>query len=223
MPSRNTVKIYVANGIYHIYNRGVEKRKIFLDEEDYKVFLYYLKSYLLPLEQQVKPPRGIKCLDNFILHKEIKLFVYCLMPNHFHLMLKQLREKTIIEFMRRLSNAYVEYFNKKYERVGSLFQGRYKAILVDKENYLLHLSRYIHINSLELFEDQKDKFEKLRKYPYSSYLDYIGKKNSKWISREEIMNYFENTKDVTGFSTYQSFVEEYQEDNGAILGGLTLD
>lgn len=223
MPSRNTVKIYVANGIYHIYNRGVEKRKIFLDEQDYKIFLYYLKSYLLPVDQQTKPPRGIKYLDNFSLYKDIRLFAYCLMPTHFHLMLKQLTEKAIVEFMRRLSNAYVEYFNKKYERVGPLFQGRYKAAHIDEENYFLHLSRYIHLNPLELFEGEKNKFKKLREYSYSSYQDYLGQRNSRWIYQEEIMNYFENTKDITGFSTYQSFVEEYSEESRVILNDLALD
>lgn len=213
MPSKNTIKIYIADGIYHVYNRGVEKRLIFLDEQDYKIFLYYLKSYLTPVNQQTKPPAGIRYLSKFSLYNEIKLFAFCLMPNHFHLMLKQLTERAIIGFMKRLSNAYVEYFNKKYKRTGSLFQGRYKTALVDKDDYLLHLSRYIHINPLELFKNEKNKFKKLREYPYSSYSDYIGERNSEWISQKEIMDYFKSSKDKFGFSAYQEFVEEYLENS----------
>lgn len=192
MPSKNIIKIYIKDGFYHIYNRGVEKRDIFLDPQDYKVFLHYFKRYLLP-PRQVQPDNT----DNTIrldresnLYKEIKLLCYCLMPNHYHLMVKQLSERAIVEFMRRLSNAYTKYFNEKYERVGSLFQGRYRAALIDKEEYFIHLPYYIHRNPDELFTGDNDKDEKVKNYPYSSYGDYLGKYNTPWIYKEELKPYF---------------------------------
>ena len=180
MPSKNTIRIYLAGGYYHIYNRGVEKREIFLDETDYEIFLYYLKSYLLSPDspEHKRLPFSLHYeYSSCDLYKRINLLAYCLMPNHFHLMVKQLDEKAIIEFMKRLSNAYTEYFNKKYDRVGPLFQGRYKAVLIDCEEYFLHLSRYIHRNPLEIV----DKIDDLINYSYSSYPDYCGKKQTKWL------------------------------------------
>lgn len=85
MPTKNSVKTYAADGVYHIYNRGVEKRQIFLDERDNNTFIYYLKSYLVPINEQDKPPSSIRNLSDFTLHNEIKLIAYVLMPNHFHL------------------------------------------------------------------------------------------------------------------------------------------
>jgi len=241
MPSKNAIKIYIEDGIYHIYNQGVEKRDIFMDKQDYRVFLYYLKSYLISPEKQENPPRNITYsqysqvgpgnksnLRGFDLYKKIKLFAYCLMPNHFHFMVKQHTENAITEFMRRLSNAYVKYFNEKYDRKGSLFQGRYKAILIDNEAYFLHLSRYIHRNPLDLFQVRPEsgrtwKREKLREYPYSSYADYLGKRNTSWVYKDEIMEYFNSNKDTSNFSDYQDFVENYDEDSKEILGDLALD
>jgi putative transposase len=225
MPSKSVIRIYVQDGIYHIYNRGVEKRKIFLGEQDYRMFLYFLKRYLVAPEdlQGLNPyisKRGIKETN---LYKEIRLLCYCLMPNHFHLMLKQLTKKGVVDFMKRVSNAYTEYFNKKYKRTGSLFQGRYKAVLVDSEHYLLHLSRYIHANPRELSKNIQD----FRKYSYSSYLDYLGDRHTQWVHPQEILNYFEKQKGDLGgdeFSSYQNFVETYSEDEEhRILKNLTLE
>jgi len=226
MPSKNTIKIYVEGGIYHLFNRGVEKRNIFLDDQDYKIFLYYLKSFLTPIDKQSKPPPGIRyqsTKSEFTLYKEIRLLAFCLMPNHFHLLVKQSSKRAIVELMRRLSNAYTEYFNKKYERVGPLFQGRYKAVLIENEIYFLHLSRYIHGNARELFKNLKD----FQEYYYSSYIDYLGDRYTNWIHPSEILNYFEKRKrdlDNEEFSSYQNFVETYTENESRkILGGFTID
>jgi putative transposase len=223
MPTKNSVKTYVVNGVYHIYNRGVEKRKIFLDDRDYDTFLYYLRSYLLPLDKQAKPPLGIKRLNNFTLCNEINLIAYVLMPTHFHLMIKQKPEKAITEFMKRLSNGYVEYFNKRYERVGALFQGRYKAVLINDDDYFLHLTRYLHLNPLELFSKEEQVFTTLRNYQYSSYPDYIGARPSSWLKKDTIMKYFQDTQDKLGFSTYQEFVEQYAIECREVLGNCTID
>jgi putative transposase len=227
MPSKNIIKIYAQDGIYHIYNRGIEKRNIFIDDQDYKVFLHLLKRYLFPFDDLGKVPpcqteRVRSCWESN-LYKEIQLWCFCLMPNHFHLLLKQFTEKAIIEFMRRLTNSYTRYFNEKYKRVGALFQGSYKAVLVENEFYLLHLSRYVHANPRELFKNIED----FRKYSYSSYLNYLGDRHTKWVHPEEILSYFGKQKGDLGgdeFSSYQNFVETYSEDeNRKILKNLTLD
>jgi putative transposase len=114
MPQKHSRKEYGAGGYYHIYNRGVEKRDIFLDEQDYKVFLGYLKFYLLSslqgqaLKAKNTPPS--RQLKNY--SDQIELMAYCLMPNHFHLLIKQNTDRGIAEFMQSLILKYVMYFNK---------------------------------------------------------------------------------------------------------------
>ena len=221
MPSKNIVKIYLKDGIYHIYNRGVEKRKIFLNEQDYKVFLHFLKRYLTSPENshqgktssQVEPVRELPAGRQTDIYKQIRLLCYCLMPNHFHLMIQQLTERAIIELMRRLSNAYTKYFNEKYDRVGSLFQGRYKAALIKKESHFLHLPYYIHYNSGELFENRKDMIESIKNYNWSSYADYLGQRNTSWIYKKGLMDQF-----------IESEKENFDlESSKGILGNLMLE
>ncbi|EKD85788.1 MAG: Transposase, partial [uncultured bacterium] len=161
MPAKNAIKLYLENGYYHLYNRGVEKRKIFLDEQDYSVFLSYLKEYLLPknekeLQERLSDPSAsskekdkiLKLLRMNNFSDEIALLSYCLMPNHFHFFVKQKNPNIIDKFMNSLCTRYTMYFNKKYERVGSLYQGVYKAVLLTTEAQFLHLSRYIHKQAL---------------------------------------------------------------------------
>ena len=145
------------------------------------------------------------------------------MPNHFHLMIKQLADpKAIIRFMRSLTNAYTAYFNRKYDRIGPLFQGRYKAILVEQEPYLLHLTRYIHLNPQELSTPSRSD---LLKYPYSSYADYLGKRKTDWLHPEEILGFFKTAQraSLKDILSYQSFVEDYAQDSKQMLKELTLE
>jgi putative transposase len=223
MPAKNVLKTYVDEGYYHIYNRGVEKRKIFLDDQDYKVFLKYLKLYLdPPMEIPFRtvtignytfkaPAKPLKNYNN-----QLELLAYCLMPNHFHLLLKQKPRDTIEFFMRSLGTKYSTYFNKRYDRVGSLFQGPYKAVLIENDDYLLHLSRYIHLNPVK---------DSPLHMAFSSYADYLGKRNTSWINTKTILVYFKtaqktNFKDIL---SYQSFVEDYIQDPKELIAGLTLD
>jgi len=163
MPAKNSRKQYYENGYYHIYNRGVEKRKIFLDQQDYAVFLPYLKEYLLPKDERALSKRLMDSsitsieknkilkllrLNNF--SNEITLLAYCLMPNHFHFFVKQKSAGSIDKFMNSLGTRYTMYFNKKYDRVGSLYQGVYKAVSVNNESQFIYLSKYIHSQALAL-------------------------------------------------------------------------
>ena len=117
MPARNVVKIYFENGFYHVYNRGVEKREIFIDIQDYVVFLGILKKYLTPTPTTNNPTQ-IKPLIPNTLHDEIDLLAYCLMPNHFHMMIQQKKIDSMTKLLQRVSTTYSIYFNKKYQRVG---------------------------------------------------------------------------------------------------------
>lgn len=229
MPAKNAIKVYTENGYYHLYNRGVEKRSIFLDEQDYKVFLHFLKRYLT---QPPDSPDQVRPGWRSDLYDKLILIAYCLMPNHFHLMVKQSTKEAIAEFMRALSNSYIRYFNEKYERVGSLFQGRYKGVLVESEPYLLHLTRYIHLNPLELDSsgevrpgDRSDLKGELGDYSFSSYGEYLKKRKAGWIHPEEILAFFKTAQrtSLKDFLSYQSFVEDYKEDSREILGALTID
>jgi len=163
MPARNCIKQYTENAYYHIYNRGVEKRQIFLDHQDYAVFLSYLKDYLTPknekmlMEKLSDPNTSYKEKDKLIkllrlnnFFDEITLIAYCLMPNHFHFFVRQKNSNSIDKFMQSIATRYTMYFNRKYKRVGSLFQGVYKAVMVTGEMQFIYLTKYIHRQALAL-------------------------------------------------------------------------
>jgi len=118
--------------------------------------------------------------------------------------------------MRSLSTRYSMYFNKKYDRVGSLFQGPYKSALIGDEPYFLHLSRYIHLNPLEYTNDLTS--------AYSSYSEYLGLRKTSWIHPNKILSYFGSaSKDFIKVKTYKEFVEKYKKDSGLVLDNLTLE
>jgi len=219
MPAKNIVKEFAPDSYYHIYNRGVARQKIFLDDQDYKTFLSYLKLYLtFPNLQgptlKVAPSRILK---NF--YEEIKLLAYCLLANHFHLFVFQKDMNGITNFMRSLITKYSIYFNKKYKRVGPVFQGNYKAVMVKTENQFIYLSKYIHRNPLPTLPTRLD-LEGLEGYKYSSYINYLGLINQTWLDTSEILSYF--SKFNTGES-YKKFVEEVDETDLIRIKDLMLD
>lgn len=209
------MKIYTENTYYHVYNRGVESRDIFIEEQDYRVFLNFIKRYLTaPIQNEVQPRWEAK------LSEEVQLSAYCLMPNHFHLLVKQKTRVGMTKFIRALMNSYVRYFNQKYKRVGGLFQGIFKAVSVEKEAYLLHLTRYIHLNPLELHNMNLRKIEDY----YCSYGEYLGKRNTSWLDPREILGYFGSKLiGMSSFKSYRNFVEKYKGDSGGLLGRLILE
>lgn len=142
-------KFYFPGAYYHIYNRGNGKEDIFFEDNDYFFYLKRLK-------------------DNLQKH-EVKLLCYCLMPNHIHLLVKQEKEQPIFKFISSLHTSYAKYVNKKHDRVGHLFQDRFKQVIVENEEQLLHLTRYIHLNPVigGLVEKPED-------FAWSSFKEYIG-------------------------------------------------
>lgn len=180
---------FVSDEVYHIYNRGVEKRKIFLKDNDYLRFIHDLFEFNDTAPAGKFSIFGGSTSENGKSKKRellIEILAFCLMPNHIHLLLRQLKEGGVIKFMQKLGTGYTMYFNKKNKRVGPLFQGRFKAVLIDKEAHFYHVPYYIHLNPLEIIMPnwkevgiknyiKADKF--LNSYRWSSHLDYIGKKN----------------------------------------------
>lgn len=228
MPLKNSVKVYIENSYYHIYNRGVEKRLIFQDEQDYSVLLSYLKTYLIPkdihaLQEKLADPNisprekdqilKLLRLNNF--SNELNLSAFCLMPNHFHFLLKQKSANTIDSFMNSLSTRYVMYFNKKYKRVGPLYQGVYKAVLIESDAQLLYLTAYIHRNPLGLQISQRDL---LKIQQPTSYTEYLGLRKTNWVKPDEILSYFSRTNPQL---SYQSFVG--QQGDFTSIEDLTLE
>lgn len=235
MPARHRTKQYVENSYYHLYNRGVEKRLIFLDQQDYAVFLNYLKEYLLPkdeedLRKQLSDQNNtykerdkilkLLRLNNF--SDEITLLAYCLMPNHFHFFIQQKSAGSIDKFMNSLGTRYTMYFNKKYRRVGSLCQGVYKAVSIETEEHFIYLSKYIHKQAIlhkpsTASTASQGQALRIRKQP-SSYPEYLGKRKTQWVHSEEILSYFSKTNPKL---TYKSFVEE--NDDFSVIKNKVLE
>ena len=215
MASRNSVKTYSENSFYHIYNRGVEKRNIFLDSQDSGVFLSYLKTYLLPrggafLNKKISSGQSsttekneakkLLRLKNY--SDDMELICYALLPNHFHLLVKQ-KSNVINRFMNSLGTRYGMYFNRRYRRTGVLFQDVYKALLVNSDEQLLHLSRYIHLNPIEALNLPISRWREA-KYP-SSLPEYFGLRNSTWVKTNYILDYF--TKRPGAKDNYENFLD----------------
>jgi len=202
MPSR--IFPFTNGYFYHIYNRGSEKRLIFGSRRDYQRFIKTINYY-----QYLGPKPKLSHFSQFQTFKIdptkkiVDIVCFCLMPNHFHLMLKQLVDGGITEFVSKVSNSYTKYYNTKYNRVGPLLQGEFKSVVVEKDEQLTHLSRYIHLNPLvSLITKDLDNYE------WSSYKEYLGQDG--FCSKQEILGFFKNPQ------AYKQFVLD-QADYGIKL------
>lgn len=204
MASKNSVKTYAENAFYHIYNRGVEKREIFLDNQDYSVFLSYLETYLSPKDEAKlqaiiqsatsttkEKDKALKLLHLKNYFGKIELVCYALMPNHFHLLIHQ-KTNDINKFMNSLGTRYGMYFNRKYRRSGILFQDVYKAVLVSSDEQLLHLSRYIHLNPQRANSLSSP----------SSLADFANKRNTAWIKKDVVLDYFSKSNSKNSYEKF---------------------
>ena len=160
-----------------MFNRGSDKRKVFLNKDDYRRFLRGMYDF-----NDANPTLDSRLVSTEVRPREklVEVFCYCLMPNHFHFMLRQLRNGGITLFMRKLGTGYSMYFNKKYERSGILFQGKFKSVHVEDNVYLRYLPHYIHLNPLGLSlpdwpirELPKYTFNELARYPWSSLSEFL--------------------------------------------------
>ncbi len=200
---------------YHLYNRGIDKRDIFNDTSDYNRFLLLL--YLCNSGDRVDICNLFKEGQSFykILGIDrgddiVSIGVYVLMPNHFHILVKEISEGGISKFMGKLLTGYSMYFNKKYHRNGSLFGARFKATHANLDEYLKYLFSYIHLNPIKLIDSNwkengisnKGSAERyLANYKYSSYLDYLGTQRleNKLLNINHFPKYFNSSKDFNMF------------------------
>jgi len=188
---------------YHIYNRGNSKQTIFHDKADYDRFLKLL--FLSNGEENFKVQFIGKNIYEFNRGKElVHVGAYCLMPNHFHLLLTQAQDGGISKFIQKLSTGYSMYYNKKYERSGTLFEGKFKSQHAGEDNYMKYLFSYIHLNPIKLIDKNwkergiKNKtraISYLEKYRYSSFVDYLGwdRLEKKIINPSKFPDYFSKT------------------------------
>jgi len=199
-------RTFVTNEFYHIFNRGIEKREIFYNEEDKIRFIHDLYEFndIKPASPYFRHPmskmskKGGEGKRNLL----VDIYAFSLMPNHYHLVLKQLREGGITSFMRKLGDGYTKGLNAKYGRSGYLFQGPFKDVHIENDSYLTHLICYAHANPLDIWKpdwkekrlNETEKEESLKflgKYRWSSHLDYWGIKNfPSLISTEFLFKFF---------------------------------
>src|SRR3989344_649039 len=212
--------------LYHLYNRGTEKRSVFLNDRDYECFLslLYVSNSKEPvrLDNLARDEQG-RTLLSLALESErgetlVEIGAYCLMPNHFHLLVKEKEGGGISRFMQKLMTGYTMYFNKKYERSGSLFQGKFKSVHAGEDRYLRYLISYLHLNPVKLIEpkwtvvgirNQRAAENFLERYRYSSFADFCKKRRPERtiLTLGALPSYFESPanfkRNVTEWLSYK--------------------
>lgn len=204
MPTNRKIA-FANNYYYHVFNRGIDRREVFTDKREYLRAIETLKYYRFST-LKVKLSRFLKLAEEEksklisklnIENKLVEILSFCLMPNHFHFLLKQIRDNGISKFLANFTNSYTKYFNTKHERNGPLFQGLFKAVFVETDEQLVHLSRYIHLNPCT---SSITEIDKLNNYPWSSFPEYLASGKEKICAIDEILGFFKNSK------TYEKFV-----------------
>lgn len=190
--------------LYHILNRGVDKRDVVIDDHDRVRFMHDLFVF----NDEYATPHfnlGRRHADNTPRKPLVYIHAFCLMPNHYHLLLSPLIESGISLFMKKLNMGYSKYFNERYERSGALWQGKFKRILIERDAHFLYIPYYIHLNPLDLqfpewrtggVQDVTGAIEYLREYRWSSHLDYVGIKNFPSISYRNFLSPFIGSRSV---------------------------
>jgi len=193
MPKKNIIKVYGIDQYYHVYNRGSNRQDIFIEPIDYFYFLGLLKRHLSAKKD--KNTQGNRLYSNY--NDEVELVVFCLMPNHFHLLFYLKDEAGIVHLMRAVMTAYTMYFNKKYKRSGKLCESAFLASLINNESYLWHVSRYIHLNPTDINQN-------FRTYKYSSIAYFIDNKRTDWLHSERMIKTPDEKQE------YLEFVADYE-------------
>ena len=205
----------VTGEIYHIYNKSIAEFVIFNNDDEFlrmkELIRYYQVEQLVKFSEFKELKSGM--LKEYNGEKLIEIICYCLMPTHLHLVVKQLKENGVLNFMRNLSNSYSHYFNIKHNRKGPLWEGRFKKVLVKADEQLLHLTRYVHLNPVTAYL-VNDPIE----WKWSSYREYIYENN------EDTICEYDKILDIN-MNSYKSFVEDrisYQRELAKIKG-LMID
>lgn len=188
--------------VYHVYNRGVAKNPLFTSDADHRHLLdtlsFFREAQPTTKLSNLKPAALLRTLAAPVQQALVEILAYCLMPNHFHLVLRQVVDGGITTYLSRAQNSYSRYFNVKHDRVGTMFQGRFQAVVVRTDEQLLHLSRYVHLNA-----PVARIVELPAAYPWSSYQYYMSETVSRLCQPSTIL-------ELAGSSAqYQTFVEDF--------------
>lgn len=223
--------IQFANGeFYHVFNRGVDKRQIFMDEDDYQRF--YESLYLFNDDNYESPGsslgrQSLLSRDRIMGYSRdvlVEILSFVMIPNHFHFLLRQSKENGISRFMQNVGKGYAQYFNRKYNRSGALFESKYKAVHIGKDAQFYHLPRYIHLNALDttqlnwrdgLVEDWRKAEQFLNSFPWSSHHIFMNRRQQLPVIKEDfIWNNFSDT------SLYIKYLQEWtgRESHDRIMG-----
>ena len=205
-------KEFTSKNIYHVYNRGNNKEKNLFDNQDHKAFLFRIGLCLGFTEEELNKEKSTAMPYSRIRitntdKKDFKLHAFCLMPNHFHLLIEQIRDVPISKLISRLCTSYAKYINKKYKRVGHVFQDKFKAVLIENDPQLMWASTYIHMNPV------KDKLvKKPEDYKWSSYNDFASDRNLPIINKTFLLEIFGNQKsfikETSNFNTKDKDVKD---------------
>jgi putative transposase len=213
--------IFTNDQIYHIYNRGIEKRTIFESKSDYQhaltTFCYYQRSNLplrlshfLSLNQEERDKFDPKKYP-----KLVDIISFCLMPNHFHLLVKQLVDNGVKTFISNFSNSYSRYFNLKHNRSGHLLQGTFKAVWVEDDGQLMRVSHYIHLNPVASFLIKEGE---IFSFQWSSASEYISKNNNGICNKKLILDYYKNVDEYKKSLIFQAEkLREIQESDKLLI------
>lgn len=189
MPGRNLEKIYVGDAYYHVYGRGHNGDTIFRDWDDYAVFLNLFKRYL-----SSQPVMDNKGREYPWLHDDIELLAFCLMPNHFHALIYQNQPDAMTRLFKSVITTYGMYFNKKYKLRGRFLQSAYRASMISNDVYLMHISRYIHLNP-----------KQYRTWKFSSLPYYLKRQSAEWLRPTKITGLFDTPQE------YEEFMKDYED------------
>lgn len=209
----------VTDYVYHVINRGITSLSTFLNQKDYQrglesIFYYqnqnlplrYSYFLRLPIKQKAAILKGLETERKFI----VDIIAFSLMPNHLHLLLKQTQDNGISNYVSNLTNSYTRYFNTKHKRVGPLFQGKFKAVRIETDEQLIHVSRYIHLNVYS--SGVVKNIEELINYPYSSLPEYLAPQKLNQCQKELVLDQFKNPHSYKKFvldqADYQRNLQE---------------
>jgi putative transposase len=232
MPVKYRHKDAVPGGIYHIYNRGLDGRAVFMDQADYDHFLEILGKYLgenCKKEDSFTKlrPCVVRHMEDMNLKGKVRLMAFCLMPDHFHLLISQEGGADMTNLLRRLMTSYVMGFNKRHGRRGPLFEGVYKGVRVDEPERVVWVSRMIHLNSLTMTVRRFGPVETVtgplpEEYMYSSFREYFGPRERDWVIPGEVLKEFERINNGR-WKDYRAFVLDNRIPVTEGVGKLMID
>lgn len=216
----------VSGEIYHIFNRSIAQQPIFASIYDYQRAAEVFKFYIYdkpPLRfsfySRLPKDQKSKFIEELVKSSKalVEVLCFCLMPNHLHFLLKNLSDNGINKFMSNFQNSYAKFFNTKTGRTGSLFQQNFKAVRIETDEQLIHVSRYIHLNPITAYLVKT--IEELESYFWSSYPEYLKKEKVYFLKKDLVLDHFKSIKDYKNFVTDQV---DYQRELNKIRH-LTLE